>query len=570
MISNIYIENYAIIDKIRVTFQPGFNVITGETGAGKSIVIEALGLALGERANTDVIRGGADRAIVECEVDVTGRRQQSVNQILTQEEIPQEYPLILRREIRETGRSRAFINDTPCTVNLMKSVGDLIVDMHGQHEHQSLLNADTHVTFLDDYADHPHLLEDVARSYKEFHEIDNRFRQLHKKQRELSEKEDLYKFQLNEIKSANPRPGEIEDLEQQRKILSNSQRIAELVQTLQQLMYEGEASVYDELVRANELLSELSEIDESVNPYQEECGSAAVTVKEIGNFLNHYSGNVDSDPGQLNQIEERIVALRKLMKKFGPSLDDVIAYQQKLELMLDEFESYDSEINRLTEKKQGVADQLSAACQALHNSREQAAEKFSRLTEDILHRLGMERAHFHVGVAYQKSENSDITVEGIPVETDADGADHVEFYITTNPGEGEKPLAQIASGGEISRTMLAIKSVLAGKDGISTVIFDEIDIGISGRISRIVGEELRNLSEYHQVICITHLPQIASLGDIHYVVGKDMQDQRTATRIRELNQEERVREIATLVGGETISEVTLNNARELLKKAQEE
>ena len=569
MISNIYIENYAIIDKIRVRFQPGFNVITGETGAGKSIVIEALGLALGERANTDVIRVGAERAVVECEANVTGTHQEAVNHILEQEDIPQEYPIILRREIRETGRSRAFINDTPCTVNLLKSVGDLIVDMHGQHEHQSLLNADIHITFLDDYADHPHLLENVAQSYKEFHEIDDRFRQLHKKQRELSEKEDLYKFQLNEIKSANPKPGEIEELEQQRKILSNIQRIAELVQTLQQLMYEGEASVYDELVRANELLSELSEIDESVNPYQEECSSAAVTVKEIGNFLNHYSGNVDSDPGQLNQIEERIVALRKLMKKFGPSLDDVIAYQQKLELMLDEFESYDSEINRLTDKKQVVADQLSAACHALHTSREQAAEQFSRLTEDILHRLGMDQAKFHVGVEYQETEKSDISVDGIPVEADANGADHVEFYIITNPGEGEKPLAQIASGGEISRTMLAIKSVLAGKDGISTVIFDEIDIGISGRISRIVGEELRNLSEYHQVICITHLPQIASLGDIHYVVGKEMQDQRTATSIRELDHEERIREIATLVGGETISETTLNNARELLRKAQE-
>ena len=569
MISNIYIENYAIIDKIRVRFQPGFNVITGETGAGKSIVIEALGLALGERANTDVIRVGAERAVVECEANVTGTHQEAVNHILEQEDIPQEYPIILRREIRETGRSRAFINDTPCTVNLLKSVGDLIVDMHGQHEHQSLLNADIHITFLDDYADHPHLLENVAQSYKEFHEIDNRFRQLHKKQRELSEKEDLYKFQLNEIKSANPKPGEIEELEQQRKILSNIQRIAELVQTLQQLMYEGEASVYDELVRANELLSELSEIDESVNPYQEECSSAAVTVKEIGNFLNHYSGSVDSDPGQLNQIEERIVALRKLMKKFGPSLDDVIAYQQKLELMLDEFESYDSEINLLTDKKQVVADQLSAACHALHTSREQAAEQFSRLTEDILHRLGMDQAKFHVGVEYQETEKSDISVDGIPVEADANGADHVEFYIITNPGEGEKPLAQIASGGEISRTMLAIKSVLAGKDGISTVIFDEIDIGISGRISRIVGEELRNLSEYHQVICITHLPQIASLGDIHYVVGKEMQDQRTATSIRELDHEERIREIATLVGGETISETTLNNARELLRKAQE-
>jgi DNA repair protein RecN (Recombination protein N) len=333
-------------------------------------------------------------------------------------------------------------------------------------------------------------------------------------------------------------------------------------------MYEGDASVYDELVRANELLSELSEIDESVNPYQEECSSAAVTVKEIGNFLNHYSGNVDSDPGQLNQIEERIVALRKLMKKFGPSLDDVIAYQQKLELMLDEFESFDSEINRLTEKKQKIAEQLSSACQILHKSREQAAEQFSRLTEDILHRLGMEQAQFHAGVVYQESETSDISVDGTPVDVDVNGADQVEFYIITNPGEGEKPLAQIASGGEISRTMLAIKSVLAGKDGISTVIFDEIDIGISGRISRIVGEELRSLSKYHQVICITHLPQIASLGDIHYVVGKEMQDDRTATRIRELDHEERIREIATLVGGETISETTLNNARELLRKAQ--
>ncbi len=569
MISNIYIENYAIIDEISVRFHHGLNVITGETGAGKSIVIEALGLALGERANTDVIRIGTNRAVVECEVNVSGTQQDEVNQILTAEDIPRDYPLILRREIRNNGRSRAFINDTPCTVNLLKSVGELIVDMHGQHEHQSLLDADTHIRFLDDYADHEPLLEKVKEEYQNFREIEKRFGKLYKKQKELSEKEDLYKFQLNEIKSANPKAGEIDELEQQRNILSNSQRIAELVQTLQQLMYEGDSSVYDELVRAYELLDELANIDDSINPYLEECNSAAVTVKEIGNFLNHYGGNVESDPGQLNQIEVRIVVLRKLMKKFGPTLDDVIAYQKKLEIMLDEFESFDTEISRLSDKKQQIAMQLATACENLHESRESAAKDFSSSTEHILQRLGMEHARFNVQVNYREFESSEVLIGEMPVEVDMDGADRVEFHITTNPGEGEKPLAQIASGGEISRTMLSIKSVLAGKDGISTVIFDEIDIGISGRISRIVGEELRHLSKYHQVICITHLPQIASLGDVHYMVGKQIVGERTTTEIKELDHEKRVEEIASLVGGETISNATLDNARELLRKAQE-
>lgn len=566
MIGRLSIQNYAIIDDLEVRFRGGFNVITGETGAGKSIVIEALGLALGERANIDVIRTGTNKALVECEVEVTDRRRAEIGALLRSEDIPAEFPLILRRELRASGRSRAFINDTPCTVSLLKQVGDLLVDMHGQHEHQSLLDPATHIKFLDEFADHEPLLKEVTTCYEEWVGADRNYQQLRKKQRELSEKEDLYRFQLKEIRAANPTPGEMDDLEQQRKILSNSQRIAELVQALQQRLYEGDASIYDEMVSAQQYLQELTQIDHSVGPYTEEMKSAAVTVKEIGNFLNHYGSSLDHDPAVLDQIEERIVALRKLMKKFGPSLEEVLAYRDRVEAALNEFENYDAELNRLEECKREAAEDLVRACERLHNSRSMAATQLSDSAEQVLHALGMERAAFRVRTDYRFQEDSPIAISDHPVAIDPSGADVVEFYITTNPGEGEKPLAQIASGGEISRTMLAIKSVLAGKDGISTVIFDEIDIGISGRISRVVAEHLRQLARYHQVVCITHLPQIASLGEIHYAVGKRVQNNRTTTSIHQLTEEERVREIATLVGGETISEVTLNNARELLKR----
>ncbi|HKJ68758.1 MAG TPA: DNA repair protein RecN [bacterium] len=566
MINRLYIKNYAIIDELEVEFHRGFNVITGETGAGKSIVIEALSLALGERANTDVIRAGADRATVECEVQVPDLRKQAITGALTAEELPAEYPLIMRREVRSSGRSRAFLNDTPCNVYTLKQIGDLLVDMHGQHEHQSLLNPDTHITFLDDYADHDTLLRKVQNQSENWREADGSYRDLQKKQEELSEKVDLYKFQMKEIRAVKPEPGEMEDLEQQRRIVSNSQRIAELVQTLQQMLYEGEASLYDEIVEAERHLRELAEIDDSVSPYVEEINSTALTVKEVGNFLNHYGSSIEHEPGLLDQIEERIIALRKLMKKFGPTLEDVLAYRDKIERTLDEFEGYDTELERLEKRRQQAAREFTEVCAQLHRSRANAAQQFAGMTQEIMHRLGMERAAFRVNVAYRDRSNSPIVIDDTPVEVDETGADEVEFYITTNPGEGEKPLAQIASGGEISRIMLAIKSVLAGRDGISTVIFDEIDIGISGRISRVVAEQLKTLAEYHQVVCITHLPQIASLGESHYVVGKDVRVNRTTTSIRQLDEEGRVREIATLVGGDSISEITLNNARELLKK----
>ncbi|MBS1271600.1 MAG: DNA repair protein RecN [Candidatus Marinimicrobia bacterium] len=569
MITRLYVENFAIIDRIEVTFQSGFNVITGETGTGKSIVIEALGLTLGERGNTDMIRAGMNKTIVECEVAVKTSQRDHIEGILQSEDIPAEFPLILRRELRNNGRSRAFINDTPCTVQVLKSVGDLVVDMHGQHEHQSLLDPDIHITFLDEYAGHKDLLQEVREKYDRWTQADAELRSLKKKQRELSEKEDLYSFQLKEIRSVKPDPGEMEDLEQERKILSNSQRIAELVQSLQQVLYEGESSVYDQLVMAEHNLRELAQIDESVSEYADECNSATVTIKEIGHFLNQYGDSTDHEPDRLDQIEERIVALRKLMKKYGPTLEDVIDYRDKIKNLLDEFESFDNEIKKLAQRKTEAANELADACEKLHDSRVKSAEQFSKSTEDILHNLGMEKSSFRVNVEYNHREEGALEINGHSVTPDVSGADSVEFYITTNPGEGEKPLAQIASGGEISRTMLAIKSVLAGKDGISSVIFDEIDIGISGRISRIVAEQLSDLAEYHQVICITHLPQIASMGDTHFVVGKHVIDKRTKTDIRELSDNERVEEIASLVAGATISETTLQNARELLQRANQ-
>jgi len=568
MITRLFVQNYAIIEQIEVTFESGLNVITGETGAGKSIAIEALGLALGERGNTDMVRRDTEKILVECEAQVSDIKQPVIEAILKEESIPLEYPLILRREVRANGRSRAFINDTPCTVQVLKNVGDELVDMHGQHEHQSLLNADTHITFLDQYANHDDLLNEAAEKYKAWVEAQNEFRKLKKKQSDLSEKEDLYKFQLKEIQSTRPEPGEIDELEQQRKIMANSQKIAELVQSLQEMLYESETAVYDQLVQAERRLRELAQIDNSVNEYADECNSASLTVKEIGNFLNHYAGSIEHNPRELDHIEERIVALRKVMKKYGPSLEDVIAYRDKIEQMLDEFENYDSELNRLGKARNQAAENLSIACKNLHESRVQAAAKFSRDTEAVLHSLGMENASFRVDVAYKKAENSRVFIDDFPVLAEANGADAVEFFITTNPGEGEKPLAQTASGGEISRTMLAIKSVLAGADGIATVIFDEIDIGISGRISRIVGQQLKKLSKYHQVICITHLPQIASLGTTHFSVGKMVRDERTVTELRKLNHDERVQEIATLVGGRSLSETSLQNARELLENAE--
>lgn len=568
MITRLFVQNYAIIEQIEVTFQEGLNIITGETGAGKSIAIEALGLALGERGNTDMVRRGADRILVECEATVSDVKKPVIDQILKSESIPTEYPLILRREIRANGRSRAFVNDTPCAVHVLKNVGDALADMHGQHEHQSLLGPETHITFLDQFADHADLLGNVREKYNAWRKADEEFRQLKRRQNELSEKEDLYKFQLKEIQSVRPEPGEMDELEQRRKIMANSQKIAELVQSLQAILYESDSAAYDQLIAAEHQLRELARIDDSVNNYTEECNTASLIIKEIGNFLNHYAGTIEHDPQELDRLEERIVALRKLMKKYGPALDDVLKYRDKLRQTLDEFENYESDLNQLATTRKRAADELADACQNLHLSRKKAAVAFAKATEKVLHTLGMENAFFRVSVNIRRSEHSRIFIGETTVMADETGADEVEFFITTNPGEGEKPLAQTASGGEISRTMLAIKSVLAGADGIGTVIFDEIDIGISGRISRIVGQQLKKLSQYHQVICITHLPQIASLGDVHFVVGKEIDGERTKTRMAWLAYDERIQEIATLVGGKSISETSLKNAKELLENTE--
>ena len=567
MLKSLYIRDYALIEELEVAFGSGLNIITGETGAGKSILLGALKMILGERASTELVRTGARKAVIEGVF--TGADVQAFRDLLEANEIDAVGDeVILRREITGSG-SRAFINDTPATVGVLREAADQLIDLHGQHEHQSLLRTETHLGLLDNFGGLGGLVARYREAYDRVAALVKERKGLVARERELRQQKELYGFQIEEIDRVAPQEGEEDALEDERRVLENAETLYEATAGLYEMLYEADGAVHDQLVVARNELDDLVRIDKSFEEALGEIQSAAIIASEIAKFLQDYNARIEFNPERLEGIRERIGELEGLKRKYGGSLEAVIAYRHEIGETYQLAADFEGAIARLTadvEKAQGA---LSEVALQLSEKRHEVAERIERAIADELVGLGMPHSRFEV--RFERRADADgwvrLPVAGRPPErcaATATGMDVVQFYISTNLGEAPRPLARVASGGEISRIMLALKTILAKSERLPILVFDEIDTGISGAVAGKVGQSMKALAQYHQIIAITHLAQIAALGDVHFQVAKRAEEGRTSTQIRRLDEKARAAQLAELISGDRVTEAALESARELM------
>ncbi len=566
MIKSLYIKDFALIDELDVSFEEGLNILTGQTGAGKSIILGALNMILGERADTDVIRQGADKAIAEAIIQ-TGENK-AINKLLEENAVEIRSELILRREIRSSG-SRGFINDTPVTITVLRQVGNYLVDLHGQHDHQMLLKEENHRGVIDGFDKVAPKLQAYQESYQKMLELRKELRKLKKREQELQEKVELYRFQVQELEDANLDPDEEEELEEEMNLLDNAEELDQKAAAITEIGQSNEINVIDLLNQMKLHLEDIARIEPEFKGYLEEISSARISIQEAVQFAERYRSKIEFNPNRLEELRKRQNELNSLRKKYQRDIPGLIEYLHEIKQELSLAENFDLEIEKLEHKIDDQADELSKKAKDLHAVREEVGKKLSSKIEDELNKLGIPNADFEVRVDWMitSEEQGWITVDGQPVDCTQQGSDEVRLYISTNKGEEPKPLAKIASGGEISRVMLALKSIIAREQSLPVMIFDEIDTGISGEISEKVGRTMRRLSERCQIIAITHQPQIASQAHKHYKVEKVEKDGRTVSHIQPLNSEQHIREVATLMSGETVTDSALTSARELIEKS---
>ncbi|MBD3387156.1 DNA repair protein RecN [candidate division KSB1 bacterium] len=565
MLKHLYAKNFILIDEIEIDFSVGLNIITGETGAGKSILIGALEGLLGERLSRDVVRNGADKGIVEGHFVVA--KLPEIDDFFNRNELEwYDDSLILRREINANGRSRNFINDSPVTLSVLSELGDLLVDLHGQHEHQLLFQVKKHIDYLDAFGQiHS---DPITEQYNRLNDILRSLKKVRTRAEELKKQRDILSYQYNEISAVDPQPEEEKSLTNEERILGNAELLVEKTDRLFKRLYEDEGAVSEILASAEKDLLELQTIDKSFEKLYEQCNQAQVLVEDLSQSLQHYARNVTFDAGRLEEIRQRLVTLNGLKKKYGGSLNAVIEMAKKLKAELYLVDNLDQEIDELSDFLHESRQEFARLCLEINRRRRETAKTLDKLVVDKLAQLGMSRAIFETKIDQNETLNEPyIDMNGNRVQAFRNGCDLVEFLMSTNPGESVKPLAKIASGGEISRIMLALKTLLADADKVPVLIFDEIDNGVSGRIAQIVGLNLRVLAAAHQVICITHLPQIASMSQHHYLVEKEQSENKTRTTIRKLDKEESINQVARLIGGETVSRIHIQSALELIEEA---
>ena len=569
MIEELYISNVALIDELQLDCASGLNIFTGETGAGKSVILNAVGLALGERGTAGIVRDGATNAKIQIAVALPPDHPvwDGFNDSEFADALDAEETLVLSRQINASGRSRCHANGQLVSLTFLSAIGDLLVDIHGQHAHQSLFRSETHLDLLDTFGKHEALKAEVCEKYDELHTAQAQLDDFSQTLRAAMQEKDLLEFQLEELEEAQLQEGEEEDLGNERHLLSNAETLFESANQLYEQLYGGdlsESSTLDGLKIASRTISKLCELDGSLSELNGRFESTVYELEDIAYQIRDYRDKIEFNPHRLSEVEERLDLIHRLKRKYGDSISEILAYQaqasQKLEDLQfgsERIEELKDQIHRVTQGAQKLAVELS-------KKRRETATQLESLIERELQTLGMEKAVFQILVSPIESANGPLEIEGKRYELRADGMDEIEFFISPNVGSEPKPLAKIASGGEISRVMLALKTVLAQVDLIPTMIFDEIDAGIGGRTADIVGQKLKELSRFRQVFCITHLPQIARFADQHFRVEKGVEGDRTTITAKLLTQEERVEEVARMHGGEA-TVTTLAHARELLK-----
>ena len=569
MIEELYISNVALIDELQLECSSGLNIFTGETGAGKSVILNAVGLALGERSNAGIVRDGATNAKIQIAVALPPDHPvwEGFNDSEFAEALDTEETLVLSRQINASGRSRCHTNGQLVSLTFLSAIGDLLVDIHGQHAHQSLFRSETHLNLLDTFGKHEALKAEVCKKYDELHAAQAQLADYSQALREAMREKDLLEFQLEELEEAQLQENEEDALINERHLLSNAETLFESANQLYEQLYGGdlsESSTLDGLKTASRTISKLCELDDSLSELNARFESTLYELEDIAYQIRDYRDRVEFNPHRLAEVEERLDLIHRLKRKYGDSISEMLSYQAQASQKLEDLQVGSERIEALKDQIHLVTQGAQKLAVELSKKRRETATQLESLIERELQTLGMEKAVFQILVSPIESADGPLEIEGKRYELRADGMDAIEFFISPNVGSEPKPLAKIASGGEISRVMLALKTVLAQVDPIPTMIYDEIDAGIGGHTADIVGQKLKELSRFRQVFCITHLPQIARFADQHYRVEKSEDGSRTTITAKQLTPEERVEEMARMHGGET-TVTTLAHARELLK-----
>ncbi len=569
MLVELRIDNFAIIDHLELTFGTGFITFTGETGAGKSIIIDAVELLLGGRAEVSMIRSGAERALIEATFKTPASSRATIKNILEREDLFDDPDFFtVGREIRSEGRSVARLNGRNVNAGLLREIGELLVDLHGQSEHLSLLRVREHLNLLDRYAGDEPSLEDYRGIYLELVSVTRELSELRLAESEAARQIDILNYQINEIEAARLKPGEEENLLSERNRLANAENLASSAQQALVILDEGSPespSVTDLLGQIIDEVKDLSRLDASQSSLNESFQSTFSALTDLARELRIYLEGIEFNPTRLNQVEERLNLISNLIRKYGDTIPEILDYLENAIAKKETITHAGERIAELEKQRDALKINLGAKGQALSEIRHKAAEDLEREIEIELNELSMSGARFKVDFNQELDPDGVPLSDGRTVAYDSAGLEQIEFLIAPNPGEGLKPLVKIASGGETSRLMLALKNVLARADNVPTLIFDEIDQGIGGRVGTIVGHKLWLLSRHHQVLCVTHLPQLAAFGEQHLQVSKQIQNGRTITRVADLDEEARLPELAQMLG-ET-SDGTIHSARDMLEAA---
>ncbi len=573
MLTELRLENYAVIDNLVVEFGHGLNLLTGETGAGKSILIDALALLLGEKASTDVIRGGVERAVIAAVFEVAGTAADAVAKLLEANGVDEsdDRSLILRREISAAGKGRVFVNNQPATVAVLRQLAPHLAIIHAQNETILSFDGPARLELLDAFAESRG--ESVAQSYAAWKQIRSRIDELERGEQDRLRLVDLWTFQKSEIEDAKLQSGQDEGLESEKRVLANAEKIYNAAMNAFDLLYEGSGSTSSSLRAAYKQVEELARYEPRFQEALAALESARIGVEDVGATLRDYAGGIHASPEHLAQVEDRLALLDRLKRKYGPSLDEVIHFGAEVSRKLSEVENKDEILRKLRAQLARAAEEYLTAAQALSKTRAAAARRLEKLVESEINDLAMKSA-FHIEITHSAEESN----------WSASGIDQVLYMISTNPGEPLRQLEHIASGGELSRVMLALKACVESgteassvrkrqpstarksrEKGQKTLVFDEIDTGIGGRAAEAVGKKLKSLARGNQVLCVTHLPQIATFGDHHYVIEKKESAGRTRTTIREVTGEDRTEEVARMLSGAKLTETSRKHAEQLIR-----
>lgn len=560
MLSELRIKNFAIIESLDFSFHQGMNILTGETGAGKSIIIQAVNLILGDRASSGLVRSGEKEASVEALFSIAENK--GIREKLASLAIEADEELIIRRVISQEGKNRVFVNGTLATLSVLSDIAENLISISSQHEHQSLLKSDNHLYFLDSCGKLESAREEYQQAYRGWQKLAKRVKNIEATKKSNHERAALLTFQLGEIVQANIEPDEDIHLKEERTVLINAEKLVSCAAMGDDVIYGCETSIISGLSNVINEVKECATLDGKLKETSESLENILFQLEDTALSLREYGGMLTVDPARLTVVEERILFIEKLLEKYGSTTEDLLLNVRKMEVELNSIQEEEISINDI-EKSLKIAKDISLKlAEKLSLARKNAALQLSKEMKVELEDLGMKDTLFDVRLK-PLSEKCD----GVDEKLSENGLEEVEFYLATNPGEEPKPLAKIASGGELSRIMLALKGSILGEEKMATLVFDEVDSGIGGGIAEVVGRKMKNVSKDAHVICITHLPQIAAIGDVHFKVTKNVKDGRTFTSIEKLDDRQRVEEVARMLGGLHITEKTMEHASEILKNA---